>query len=107
MEPAGVKTNFEGHSKAHTAPHPAYADPAMPSRKLEVFVNKGLSMGMGLEPAMVAKAMYDVASRGEKVPLRLPLGSTAVNMMRMALQEKLKALDEAESFAAVESPAER
>ncbi|KAI7337874.1 hypothetical protein KC315_g2058 [Hortaea werneckii] len=106
VEPAGVKTNFEGHSKAHTAPHPAYADPAMPSRKLEVFVNKGMSMGMGLEPAMVAKAMYDVASRGEKVPLRLPLSSTAVNMMRGALQEKLKALDEVESFAAVDMPAE-
>ncbi|RMZ29026.1 hypothetical protein D0859_06892 [Hortaea werneckii] len=102
-----VKTNFEGHSKAHTALHPAYADPAMPSRKLEVFVNKGMGMGMGLEPAMVAKAMYDVASRGEKVPLRLPLSSTAVNMMRGALQEKLKALDEVESFTAVDMPAER
>ncbi|KAI7122739.1 hypothetical protein KC343_g15036 [Hortaea werneckii] len=102
VEPAGVKTHFEGHSKAHTAPHPAYANPAMPARKLEVFVNKGLSMGMGLEPATVAKAMYDVASRGEKIPLRLPLSSTAVNMMKMALQERLKALEEVEGFAAVE-----
>ncbi|RMZ28327.1 hypothetical protein D0859_07594 [Hortaea werneckii] len=102
VEPARVKTNFEGHGKARTAPHPAYADPAMPARKLEVFVNKGLSMGMGLEPAVVAKAMYDVASRGEKIPLRLPLSSTAVNMMKMALQERMKALEEVEGFAAVE-----
>ncbi|KAI6868215.1 hypothetical protein KC334_g19378, partial [Hortaea werneckii] len=107
VEPAGVKTNFEGHSKAHTAPHPAYADPAMPSKKLEVFVNKGLSMGMGLEPAVVAKAMYDVASRGEKIPLRLPLSSNAVNIMKTALQERMKALEEVEGFAAVESPARR
>ncbi|GAB1730166.1 hypothetical protein NU195Hw_g7473t1 [Hortaea werneckii] len=102
VEPAGVKTNFEGHSKAHTAPHPAYADPAMPARKLELFVNKGLNMGMGLEPATVAKAMYDVASRGEKIPLRLPLSSTAVNMMKMALQERMRALEAVEGFAAVE-----
>ncbi|KAI7157475.1 hypothetical protein KC349_g5579 [Hortaea werneckii] len=107
VEPAGVKTNFEGHSKAHTAPHPAYADPAMPSRKLEVFVNKGLSMGMGLEPTVVAKAMYDTASRGDKIPLRLPLSSTTVNMMKMALQERMKALEEVEGFAAVESAAKR
>ncbi|KAI7176880.1 hypothetical protein KC343_g5192 [Hortaea werneckii] len=107
VEPAGVKTNFEGHSKAHTAPHPAYTDPTMPARKLEVFVNKGLSMGMGLEPTTVANAIYDVASRGERIPLRLPLSSTAVNMMKMALQEKMKALEEVEGFAAVDSPAQR
>ncbi|KAI7547545.1 hypothetical protein KC331_g4953 [Hortaea werneckii] len=107
VEPAGVKTNFEGHSKTHTAPHPAYDDPEMPSRKLEVFVNKGLSMGLGLEPAVVAKAIYHVASSGEKIPLRLPLSSTAVNMMKMALQEKIKALEEVEGLAAVESPAKR
>lgn len=58
-------------------------------------------MGMGLEPAVVAKAMYDVASSGEKIPLRLPLSSTAVNMMKMALQERMKALEEVQGFAAV------
>lgn len=64
-------------------------------------------MGLGLEPAVVAKAIYHVASSGEKIPLRLPLSSTAVNMMKMALQEKIKALEEVEGLAAVESPAKR
>ncbi|KAK0702289.1 hypothetical protein B0H67DRAFT_604590 [Lasiosphaeris hirsuta] len=36
IEPGAVKTNFEGHSKAHTKLHPAYANPSMPLRQLEI-----------------------------------------------------------------------
>jgi hypothetical protein len=41
----GVKTNFEGHSKARIQPHPAYAANDMPSRRLEYFVNQGIEAG--------------------------------------------------------------
>ncbi|KAF3800407.1 putative oxidoreductase [Colletotrichum gloeosporioides] len=82
VEPAGVKTNFEGHSKAHTAPHPAYAASDMPARALERYVNAGLKMGMGAEPSAIADAIYGIASRGEKIPLRVPLVATAWKMIK-------------------------
>jgi short-subunit dehydrogenase len=81
VEPSGVKTNFEGHSKARTKPHPAYADPESPARKLEAYVNMGIKSGKGMmEPSAVAEAIYGVASRGERIPLRLPLGAVAWRM---------------------------
>ncbi|KAH6853342.1 hypothetical protein B0I37DRAFT_409518 [Chaetomium sp. MPI-CAGE-AT-0009] len=81
VEPSGVRTNFEGHSKARTAAHPAYASPDMPARKLEMYVNMGIKSGVGMmEPAAVAEALYNVASRGERVPLRLPLGAVTWKM---------------------------
>ena len=83
VEPSGVKTNFEGHSKARTQPHPAYASQDMPSRKLEAYVAMGVKSGVGmLEPSAVAEAIYTVASRGERVPLRLPLGAVAWKMAK-------------------------
>ncbi|KAL2198895.1 hypothetical protein P885DRAFT_66980 [Corynascus similis CBS 632.67] len=81
VEPSGVKTNFEGHSKARTQPHPAYAGADMPARKLEAYVNMGIKSGVGMaEPSAVAEAIYAVANRGERVPLRLPLGAVAWRM---------------------------
>ncbi|KAK3905868.1 hypothetical protein C8A05DRAFT_12357 [Staphylotrichum tortipilum] len=83
VEPSGVKTNFEGHSKARTRAHPAYAGADMPARRLEAYVNMGIKSGVGmLEPDAVAEAIYTVASRGERIPLRLPLGAVAWKMAR-------------------------
>ncbi|KAF9690671.1 hypothetical protein EKO04_011471 [Ascochyta lentis] len=94
VEPAAVKTNFEGHSKKNTAPHPAYADPKMPARLLQKYVDAGLKQGVGMEPADVGRVLYEVASRGEKVPLHLPLSMNAVGLIKGAFEEKLKELEE-------------
>ncbi|KAG9237325.1 short-chain dehydrogenase/reductase-like protein SDR [Amylocarpus encephaloides] len=81
VEPSGVKTNFEGHSKARTKPHPAYAAKDMPARKLEFYVNMGIKSGVGmLAPSSIADSLFAIADRGERVPLRLPLGPTAWKM---------------------------
>jgi hypothetical protein len=95
VEPSGVKTEFEGHSKAHTKPHPAYAAEDMPARKLEVYVNKGIKAGGGamIDPSTLAETLFTVASRGEKVPLRLPLGVTAWQMAKMKFSGLLGDLD--------------
>lgn len=78
VEPGGVKTNFEGHSKAHIKPHPAYTAEDMPARTLENYVSRGIKAGVGMiEPSAVAETIFTIASRGEHVPLRLPLGPTA------------------------------
>ncbi|KAM7205978.1 short-chain dehydrogenase/ reductase [Rhypophila sp. PSN 637] len=94
IEPSGVKTEFEGHSKVHIDPHPAYQDPDMPARKLEHFVRMGISKGVGMNtPEAIAEAIYEIASQGEKVPLRVPLGATAWKMAKARFEGLLGELD--------------
>lgn len=101
MEPSGVKTNFEGHSKAHTQPHPAYAADDMPARKLETYVKMGIKSGMGIEPSALAETLFSIASRGERVPLRLPLGLTCWKLAKTKYEGFLKELDELKELSAM------
>lgn len=93
VEPAAVKTNFEGHGKKRIAPHLAYADPKIPARMLQNYVDAGLKQGVGMEPEDVAKVLCEVASKGDKVPLHIPLSMNAFGLIKGALEEKLKALE--------------
>jgi NAD(P)-dependent dehydrogenase (short-subunit alcohol dehydrogenase family) len=99
VEPAAVKTNFEGHSKKNIAPHAAYNSPKMPARMLEKYVNAGLKQGVGMEPEDVARVLYEVASKGEKVPLHLPLSMNAFGLIKGAFEERLKALEEVQDIS--------
>ncbi|KAL4971841.1 hypothetical protein BDW66DRAFT_16979 [Aspergillus desertorum] len=102
VEPSAVKTNFETTSKKRTAPHEAYAGADMPARQLEMFVKKGLAAGVGFEPSAVAKVLYQVASRKEKVPLRLPLSATAVKLITAKLQGQLQDLEATAELSAID-----
>jgi len=97
-----VKTNFEGGSKKYMAPHPAYIGEDMPARQLEKYVKKGLASGAGIEPVALAESLWNIASRGEKVPLHLPLGGTAYNLIKMKLEARLKALEEFKELGAID-----
>ncbi|GFF54254.1 uncharacterized oxidoreductase C162.03 [Aspergillus lentulus] len=93
VEPSAVNTNFETSSKKYTEPHPAYAAADMPARQLEMFVKKGLAAGVGFEPSAVAIVLYKIASRNDKVPLRLPLSITAIKLIRAKLEGQLQDLE--------------
>jgi hypothetical protein len=93
VEPSSVKTNFEGHSKAHTKPHPAYTADDMPARKLEAYVRQGMKLGLGIDPSAIAEAIYNIASRGERVPLRLPLCPVAWKLAKSKFESLLGELD--------------
>lgn len=99
VEPSAVKTNFEGHSKKNTAPHPAYMDPKMPARMLQRYVDAGLKQGAGMEPEDVARVLYEVASTGEKVPLHLPLSINAFGLIKGQFQDRMKALEEVKEIS--------
>ncbi|KAK3934082.1 hypothetical protein QBC46DRAFT_400695 [Diplogelasinospora grovesii] len=102
VEPSGVKTNFEGHSKARTAPHPAYAADDMPARKLEGYVKIGIKTGIQMiEPSQIADAIYMIASRGDKVPLRLPLGGVAWKMAKAKAEAFLGELEGVREISAL------
>jgi len=102
VEPSAVKTNFETTSKKRTQPHEAYAGADMPARQLETFVKKGLEAGVGFEPSAVANVLYKVASRNEKVPLRLPLSATAVKLITAKLQGQLQDLETVSELSAID-----
>lgn len=102
VEPSGVKTNFEGHSKANIKPHPDYQDLDMPARKLEHYVRMGVQKGIGMnEPSDVADVIYKIASRGEKVPLRLPLGAVAWKLARSKFEGLLAEFDAVKEISAM------
>ncbi len=57
----------------------------MPARKLEAYVSAGIKAGGGghlMEPSAVAETIFTIAERGEKVPLRLPLGAVVWKMAK-------------------------
>jgi hypothetical protein len=55
----------------------------MPSRRLEAYVNMGIKSGVGMiEPSAVAEALFTIASRGERIPFRVPLGATAYKLAK-------------------------
>lgn len=102
VEPSGVRTNFEGHSKARTKPHPAYAAADMPARKLEHYVNMGIKSGAGMaEPSAIAETVYTIASRGERVPLRLPLGAGAWKLVKAKFEAFLGELEAIKEISAM------
>jgi hypothetical protein len=83
-------------------PHVAYAANDMPSRKLEAYVRQGLKSGTGIEPAAIAKALFKVASRDKKVPLHLPLGSTALKLIKSKLEGRLEDLEAVKELSAID-----
>ncbi|KAI0475337.1 short-chain dehydrogenase/reductase-like protein SDR [Xylariaceae sp. FL0804] len=101
VEPAGVKTNFEKSSKKTVAPHPAYAAPDMPTRQIIAMVTQARASGAGMEPAAVAAAVYGVASRGERVPLHLPLSLTAYGLIKKKAEGLLRELEDVKAITAM------
>jgi hypothetical protein len=83
-------------------PHEAYTSPDMPARKLEHLVKGALKTGAGIEPIAIAKALFEVANREQKVPLHLPLGATAVHLIKMKLSSRLKELEDVKELSAVD-----
>lgn len=66
----------------------------MPARKLEEYVRTGVEKGVGMnEPSAVAEVIYGIASRGENVPLRLPLGAVAWKLARAKFEGLLAEFD--------------
>ncbi|PYH92635.1 NAD(P)-binding protein [Aspergillus ellipticus CBS 707.79] len=93
VKPGAVKMNFGTTSKKHIKPHEAYDGFDMPSRVLDAYVEKGLQSSVEVKPAAVADTLYLVASRNEKIPLRLPLSVAAVHLTIAKLQGQLKDLE--------------
>ncbi|KAM4056367.1 short chain dehydrogenase [Hirsutella rhossiliensis] len=103
VEPSGVKTDFESGGKKYMQPHAAYAADDMPSRKLEAFVRQSIKSGAGmLEPAALARVLFEVASRGQEVPLHLPFGAPALMLIKSKLEGRLQDLESIKGLSAID-----
>lgn len=105
IEPGAVKTNFETTSKKVIKPHEAYAGADMPSRMLDAFVEQNLDAGAGVEAGDLANLLFHVASRNEKVPLFLPVSTTAVHLINAKLQGRLQELEAVQELSAIDKDA--
>ncbi|KAI1296295.1 retinol dehydrogenase 8 [Xylaria venustula] len=78
LEPGGTTTEYLGSSfKTFAARHPAYAAPDMPTNQMlglldNLDIRKGFS-----SPDDIARAMWRLVTRGEKIPIRVPIGKDA------------------------------
>lgn len=65
----------------------------MPARQLAAWVKKATTSGGGVPAYAIANVLYLVASRNKKVPLWLPLTSTAYQLIKMKSQARLENLE--------------
>ena len=93
VEPGGVKTNYASSSfKMMEQRHPAYSDPSFPTNVLFTYMTDPTSRESWADPHAVAAAMYKLVSRGQKIPIRLPLGSDSWEMIMSDIDSTKKQL---------------
>ncbi|KAI0854316.1 NAD(P)-binding protein [Daldinia vernicosa] len=95
IEPGGVKTNYATSSLKHMAKrHPAYAEPNYPTNVLLAYMLNEECRSLWSEPSALAAAMYQVVSRGQRIPIRVPLGADSWGMIAKDLEDTKKDLDD-------------
>lgn len=77
-----------------TPPHPAYAAPDSPSRILEGYVDHPDSPKSWASAEDAAAAMYELVSRGKRIPIRVPLGADAWGAIKQELSDIDRDLEE-------------
>lgn len=94
VEPGGFRTEWSGRSMIKAAPLAAY-DVVMTERRAGMEQANGRQPG---DPARAAQAIIAVVE-SEQPPLRLPLGTDAVTIIRQHIQQQLSDLDRWESLS--------
>ncbi|KAL4775851.1 hypothetical protein BDW60DRAFT_203710 [Aspergillus nidulans var. acristatus] len=74
----------------------------MPSRMLDAFVEQNLATGAGVDAEDLAKLLFHIASRGEKVSIFLPVSTTATALITGTLRARLAIVEEVKELSAVD-----
>ncbi|KAI1809316.1 short-chain dehydrogenase/reductase-like protein SDR [Poronia punctata] len=94
IEPGGVQTNYVNMLQSNGKRHPAYLDPTFPTNVLMSYVERDEARRLWAKPSALAAAIYYIVARGEKIPIRLPLGADAWGIISKDLDDNRKLLDE-------------
>ena len=94
IEPGNFRTDWAGRSMVKADSIPAY-DEIMEIRREHIHAENGSQRG---DPARAAQALLAVVE-SEHPPLRLPLGTDAVTLIRQHIQQQLNDLDRWESLS--------
>ncbi|KAI0020109.1 NAD(P)-binding protein [Xylariomycetidae sp. FL0641] len=95
IEPGGVKTKYATSSLKRMAHrHPAYADPAYPTNAILGYMLSEQGRSAWSDPHDIALSIYHIVSRGERLPIRVPLGPDSWGMIMMDIENTKKDLEE-------------
>ncbi|KAI1496065.1 NAD(P)-binding protein [Biscogniauxia marginata] len=95
IEPGGAKTNYATSSLKHMAKrHPAYADPSYPTNAILSYMLSDQGRSTWTEPSDIAVSIYHVVSRGQRIPIRIPLGPDSWGMIMADIESIKKDLEE-------------
>ena len=94
LEPGTFRTNWAGRSMVEADSIPAY-DAVMGIRREQIHAENGSQRG---DPTRAAQALLAVVE-SEHPPLRLPLGTDALTIIRQHVQQQLNDLDRWESLS--------
>ncbi|KAI1357558.1 short-chain dehydrogenase [Xylaria arbuscula] len=100
LEPGGVKTNYATSSMKHIAnDHPAYADPNYPANQLLNHLASEQGRALWAEPSALATGVYQIVSRGQRIPIRVPLGADAWGMIARDIEDVKKDLEDVKDIS--------
>lgn len=98
-EPGGIDTNYATSSLVMLADHPAYTAPDCPTRKLLAYIENPEFRKSWSNPDKMAGAIYEVVSRGKKIPIRFPLGAMSWEVLRGEIDTMAREFDEIKALS--------
>ncbi|KAF2968735.1 hypothetical protein GQX73_g4804 [Xylaria multiplex] len=100
LEPGGTTTEYLGRSfKTIAARHPAYAASHMPTNQmLGLLGNMEIRRGFSSADD-IARGMWELLTRGKKIPIRVPLGKDSWDMVMAETGNVRRELEELEEFS--------
>ncbi|KAJ1567673.1 hypothetical protein HK405_005176 [Cladochytrium tenue] len=67
--------------------HPAYSDPSFPTNALIAYMKDPKSTESWASPDALAVAIFQLVSRGQRIPIRLPLGVDSWGMIMADIEQ--------------------
>ena len=90
-----MKTNYATTSMNHIkSRHPAYSDPSSIINQLLGYMANDESRDTWAEPSDIAAVTHALVSRGQRLPIRLPLGPDSWFLLNSDLESTRKDMEE-------------
>lgn len=98
-EPGGIDTNFATSSMSLLAKHPAYDAPDSPSRVMAAYIDNAEFRKSWSRPENMAKAILELVSSGQPIPMRFPLGAISWQVLREEVDRVAKDFDNVKALS--------